>query len=447
MAVESGGATYAGVSGDAGADAAAHAGAGGDAAAGGATSVSAGGDACAGAGGATHASADGDAGAGGAWLLPLLPRLALAALAALGLALLNLPAPGEPGLRSAAAAASAASARARARARAAAAAGAPVLLLFGDSVDALALSEYCERSDALQLCLHGRSRQYGRSQQTFADGACGAFHEITAGALHEPGAEHYGLMTCLPADGVGGGGGGGSNGDGGSSNGSGGGGGSGNGGSNNSSGGGAAAADGAASLALVYNMYGATNQRSPRYSSQPPPNASFLDIFAAPFGLVPELLQGRLPTAVVVHGTFWDLLMTCDALTERGYAELTRDPAGGAALSWLSRFSEGVGELLAAAEALSSAWPVTLRLWRTANLVNGETGFWQRDANALIQRANAAAAAVARARRWALFDFERFLGSGELRDAHHPVSAPLVAAVEALIAEARRSQADAARAR
>jgi hypothetical protein len=126
----------------------------------------------------------------------------------------------------------------------------------------------------------------------------------------------------------------------------------------------------APALILVYNIFGATNVRSSRYSPLPPSNMSLSEIFTAPFGLVPALLEGRLPTAVLAHATFWDLLVACDALTEAGYAELTKDPEGSAAQAWLTRFSEGVGELLDAVEALTAAWPVSLRTWRTANLVN-----------------------------------------------------------------------------
>jgi hypothetical protein len=39
-----------------------------------------------------------------------------------------------------------------------------------------------------------------------------------------------------------------------------------------------------------------------------------------------------------------------------------------------------------------------------------------------------------------VFDFEAFTSSAGLRDAHHPVSAPLVATIEALLADARRAQ-------
>ena len=108
---------------------------------------------------------------------------------------------------------------------------------------------------------------------------------------------------------------------------------------------------------------------------------------------------------------------------------------------WLARFSDGVGVLLAAIETLTTDWPVSLRVWRTANLVNADTGFWHRNANTLIRRANAASSLAAKTRGWKVFDFEAFPDSGTLRDAHHPASAPLLAAVEALLVTARAAAA------
>ena len=108
-------------------------------------------------------------------------------------------------------------------------------------------------------------------------------------------------------------------------------------------------------------------------------------------------------------------------------------------MAW--KFLCRLSALLTAVEMLSASWPISLWTWRTANLVNARTGFWHRDANELIKRANAASTRAALKRDWSVFNFEAFPDSGTLRDAHHPVGAPLEAAVEFLLADARMAAA------
>jgi hypothetical protein len=298
------------------------------------------------------------------------------------------------------------------------AAGAPALVILSDSVDAHNVDAWCRyASPALRsLCMHGWSKERIFHAANGADD-CAEFDraalELERSLVHT---FNFGLLACYPnadarLDAV-------------------------NGVATNSSVDLSNHFD--ATVLVIYNVYGALNLRQATVVPAPPAEMSLHDVLASLFELVPRLLRAE-PTAVMVHSLFWDLSNTFAASGERFEAIRAE---GAASVAWVAEYAAAVRGELDAVDALTRGWPgVSLRVWRSANRVNNDGGHWRTGANGLIERANAAAIAVARARNHTIFDFEHFPGSDELRDNIHPVHSVGVTAIEAVLAAARRAAA------
>jgi len=300
----------------------------------------------------------------------------------------------------------------------AAGAAAPALVILSDSVDAHNVDAWCRYSSTSlrSLCTHGWSKERIFHAANGADD-CAEFDraalEVERSLAHS---YNFGLLACFPnadarldaVDGV----------------------------ATNSSVDLSNHFD--ATVLVIYNVYGALNQRQATVVPAPPADAPLIDVLANLFELVPRLLRAE-PTAVMVHSLMWDLSNTFAASGER-YEAIRAE--GAASAAWVAEYAAAVGVELDAVDALTRGWPsVSLRVWRSANRVNDHGGHWRTGANALIERSNAAAIAVARARNLTIFDFEHFPGSDELRDNIHPVHSVGVTAIEAVLAAARRAAA------
>ena len=322
-----------------------------------------------------------------------------------------------------------------AAAAAAASAPPPALFILGDSVDGYAVTLWC-RHHAMNLCFD--RRHWAGYNAALPGDDCAAFDEALA-SLAEPWVRNLGFLACHER-GVGGG-----NSSSGVRN-------SADG--RNSSSGGRSAADArssefgaAASIVFVYNLWGASNNRPPQVQPAPASDLPLAVVWDEPFRLVPRLLRAP-PSGILVQSLFWDLQSAHIAAGgEAGYSALT-DVNSSASTSFVAAYSAAVGgPLLDMIEELTGDWPLTLRVWRTANLVN-EAGSgknpWRHGANALIRRMNAAAVRAVASSGYAIFDFEHFANSSVLRDEHHPTDEPMIAAIEAVLADARRAAATAA---
>jgi hypothetical protein len=299
-----------------------------------------------------------------------------------------------------AAAAAAAAATAAATASVSSSPAAPAIALFGDSIESYMVSGWCRRhAPNFSLCFDAKVWT-GLVHPVLPSDNCTGHQELLD-TLADPWATHAGFMSCLPNP---------------------------------------AAPPGAPSLVTFYNVWGALNRRPPGISPRPPSEMTLHEIWTLPFELVPRLLRGRRPNALLVQALFWDLLVEQNINPD--YPALT-DEGGPLLPAWVERYGRSAGELLDITTELTRDWPLVLCAWRTANKVNSSVypGWpgWQQDANGLIRRANAAAAEAAAERN---VDVLGILAEREvpLRDKHHPTEPVLVAAMDSIISDVAARQ-------